>query len=80
METASNQVLESVIELRADIACIRVDVRTVKRRLTGLEVAVGNAKHDVGSLWFENANQHARHDQLAARTEKIEQRLHLQQI
>ena len=41
--------------MRTDIAGIREDMQEVKQRLTGLEVATGRIKRDLGDLYTENA-------------------------
>ena len=77
MENVENLILEHLRALRADSAGIREDIQEIKQRLTGLEVAVGSIKRDLGDLYTENASQHIRYDRLAARIEKIERRLEL---
>jgi regulator of replication initiation timing len=75
MENVDNLILEHLRALRADSAGIREDIQEIKQRLTGLEVANGGIKRDLGDLYTENASQHIRYDRLAARIEKIERRL-----
>lgn len=77
MENVENRILEHLRAMRTDIVGIREDMHEVKQRLTGLEIATGGIKRDLGDLYTENAGQHIRYDRLAARIEKIERLLEL---
>ena len=55
MENVENLILEHLRAMRTDIAGIREDMQEVKQRLTGLEIATGGIKRDLGDLYTENA-------------------------
>jgi len=56
-EKADNSVLEHLRAIRADVSCIKDDVREIKHRLTSLEGAVAGLKRDPASSYADRQSR-----------------------
>ncbi len=72
-----NLVLEHLQHIRSRVDQIADDMAGLKQRMAGVESAVARIKHDVAYGDETDARQQVTLDKLAARIERIEQRLEL---
>jgi len=72
-----SRILEHLRQIRADVGTIKQDIREVKHRLSALESGMAGVKREQASLYETGAVQHASHDRLTGRVDRIERRLNL---
>lgn len=72
-----NLVVEHLRHIRFSLDALNSKVRDVELRLTGVEIAVGAMRRELGGLAEADAHIHARLDRLGERMDRIERRLDL---
>ena len=72
---SDNLVLEHLRHLRSDLAGLRDDVRELKHRITGVELAIAALRRDNAAQAESDAHLSARMDRQGERLERIERRL-----
>ena len=69
--------LELLRAIRSDIAALAVDVHDLKRRMSGVEIAVAGMRCDLAGMSEHSAIASLRTDTLEDRVQRIEGRLEL---
>lgn len=77
-DNITNELLyETLKAIRGDVAALRHDTRDLKGRIASLEAQVVGMRTDISLIYGELVRGTGRHDSLADRVERIEQRLEL---
>ena len=74
-DTPDNLVLELLRALRGDVAKLSEEVRGLRDRVSGLELAVAGIRRDLGFLGETVAQMQASQDRFSDRLDRIERRL-----
>ena len=77
VENVDNLILEHLRHIRNRIDKLSEDSDEIKYRLTSLEKAVGGIRRDNAGMYEDSARQQHSLDQLAARIDRIERRLEI---
>ena len=76
-EELASLTLEYLRAIRSDIGDLRTRMTGIESRLGSLETVVAGMRRDLAHMYGDVVEGHTRMDQLAARVERIERRLEL---
>ncbi len=76
-EELASLTLEHLRAIRADVGDLRTRMTGIESRLGSLETVVAGMRRDLAHMYGDVVEGHTRMDQLAARVERIERRLEL---
>ncbi len=76
-EELASLTLEHLRAIRTDVGDLRTRMTGIESRLGSLETVVAGMRRDLAYMYGDVVEGHTRMDQLAARVERIERRLEL---